>query len=216
MAGSGAHARVMTTTNPTTTTTSVLAADDPRITFNRAVALATGVIAGVRPDQLALPTPCEEYDVRDLLGHLVMVLDRVAALGRGEDAFTDWAPLLQPDDGWVTAWQAAAVEAERAWADDAVLTRTITVPWASVPGAQVLDTYTNEVTVHTWDLASATGQEPEWDEQVVAVAGATMQRFLPDAHREAFIPFADAVEVGADANPMDRLVAWNGRSPQRR
>ena len=126
--------------------------DDPRAVFGRAVALGTSVIAAIRPDQLGDPTPCPEYDVGRLLGHLVTVLHRVAALGRGDDPFA--APT---GEATLDAWTAAAHEVHGAWTDDAVLTRTMRLPWLEAPGAAMLTSYLNEVTVHTWDLAAATG-----------------------------------------------------------
>ena len=59
---------------------------DPRPLQARAVENARGAVAAVRPEQLTLPTPCTEFDVRALLGHIVAVLHRVAAVGRGEDS----------------------------------------------------------------------------------------------------------------------------------
>src|SRR5947209_9286311 len=66
---------------------------DPRTVFAQAVALGGDVVGAVRPGQLGDPTPCPEYDVRALLGHLVTVLHRVAALGRGADPF-DLPPVV--------------------------------------------------------------------------------------------------------------------------
>ena len=66
---------------------SISTATDPRPLFATAVRIATPVIAGVSPDQLGLPSPCVEYDVKGVLDHLVFVLHRVAKLCRGEEAF---------------------------------------------------------------------------------------------------------------------------------
>jgi uncharacterized protein (TIGR03086 family) len=203
-------------------------AGDPRPLFARAVALGTSVVGAVRPDQLGDPTPCEEYDVRILLDHLVMVLRRVEALGSGNDPFGP-AVLASPevaDDGWPAAWAAAAGAVEAAWADDASLTRIVRLPWMEDTGAATLVVYLNEVTVHTWDLAVATGQRPAWDAEVLALAFDGV-RFMPATGRpEMFAeakatmpadfrdwsdPFANAVPVPDDAPLIDRLVAWNGR-----
>src|SRR4051794_22555254 len=62
-------------------------ATDPRPLFSKAVELADPVIAGVTVEQLDLPSPCVEFSVRQLLDHLVFVLHRVSALGRGDEAF---------------------------------------------------------------------------------------------------------------------------------
>ena len=204
--------------------------DDPRALLARAVSLATAVVTQVRPDQLGDPTPCTEYDVRDLLGHLVDVLRRLAALGRGEDpfAFPPTDPGVVGDRGR-DAWTAAAHEVQAAWSDDAVLRRTMRLPWLEGTGAVMLVSHLNEVTVHTWDLATATGQQPDWDPEVVALAYDVARR-LPATGRHAIFeavragmaperaddpdPFADAVPVTDDAPLIDRLVAWNGRRPR--
>ena len=212
----------------TATIISPLAETDPRSLFARAVAVGGSVIGAVRPDQFNLPTPCTEFDVRELLGHLVGVLRRVAAIGRAEDPFSVDMVVDVADDAWSAAWLDAAHEVQAAWAYDAVLNRIVVLPWAQLPGSATLLMYCNEVTVHAWDLAAATGQRPEWDVAVVEASYQCMQIGLPAEGRvasfeEAFAnmppdaprkyPFGEAVAVSADASPIDRLVAWNGRTP---
>jgi uncharacterized protein (TIGR03086 family) len=204
-----------------------MTAIDPRTTFADSVALATAVIGRVAPNQLTNPTPCPEMDVAALLEHLVVVLRRVAALGRGDDPFG--SAVMAPVAGDVRqAWMTAASEVHEAWADDEVLTRTMRLPWSETSGAAMLVSYLNEVTVHTWDVATATGQRPAWDPQIVSLAFDGI-RFLPGQERAAMFdamratmpaelrnfadPFADAVPVPDDAPLIDRLVAWNGRRP---
>jgi len=92
----------------------------------------------------------------------------------------------------------------------------------------VLTSYFSELTVHTWDLATATGQRPDWDDTVV-VAALEARQILPAENRRALyeqistamgleevaVPFAGAVAIPDDAPAIDRLVAWNGRDPRR-
>ena len=56
---------------------------DPREIHQRAMAQTETIVAAVRPAQLALPTPCAEYDVRALLSHIVggKVPGRIAVSG---------------------------------------------------------------------------------------------------------------------------------------
>jgi len=190
-------------------------ATDPRPAFARATATACAVAAAVRPDQLDGPTPCSEYDVRTLLGHLVAVLRRVAAVGRGEHPFS--VPQVTtdvPDDGWSAAARAAADDVLAVWADPALLGRELTLPFGTFPGAAALATYTAELTTHTWDVAVATGQDPEWDPQVLTVALAATHRALPADGRGPGVPFGPVVPVPEDAPPIDRLIAWQGRDPR--
>ena len=203
---------------------------DPRTVFSNAVQLGGSVVAAVRPDQLDGPTPCGEYNVRQLLGHLVAVLERVAVLGQGGDGMAVPAEASGiADDGWQAAWEAAAADVEKAWSDDAAMARTYTFPWAVHDGAATLAMYTSELSVHTWDLARATGQRPAWDDDVLTVALASIQVDLPGGNRAAMFdamretmppelrdftpPFAEVVPVPDDAPLIDRLVAWTGRRP---
>ena len=103
--------------------TETLAPTDPRSYFAGAVITARPVIAAVTPEQMALPTPCPEFDVRTMLGHLLVVLDRVALLGEGNDpmalptAHTDIA-----DDAWEAEYLARAHRVQAAWTDPSRLT----------------------------------------------------------------------------------------------
>jgi uncharacterized protein (TIGR03086 family) len=203
---------------------------DPRAVFGRAFATAGEVLAGLRPVDMGRPTPCTEYDVRTLAGHLLAVARRVRNVGRGESPFS--VPEVVEgvtDDGWTVAWDEVGSAIVSAWADDATLARTVTLPWATMPGSATLLMWTNELTVHSWDLATATGQSPEWDTDALEAAFASIRMGLPAEGRvESFEaarqnmpegmedftpPFAAAVEVPDDAPLIDRLVAWNGRDP---
>ncbi len=213
---------MQTTTD--TTTAPVLATDDPRTSFGRAVAIATATVEGVRPDQLDHPTPCEGMDVRDMLAHLVSALGMVEALATGGDAMAVHDEPLR--SGFAGAWSDAADRARAAWSDDAVLERPMALPWQQGTGADLLLGYVNEIVVHTWDVAVATQQSPEWEDEIVRLALDRMPGLPAEGRREMFeqisadmgldevaVPFAEVVPLPDDAPAIDRLVAWNGRDP---
>ncbi len=188
---------------------------DPRPAFTKAVALGRSVLEGIRVDQFDCPTPCSDYDVRTLAGHLLAVLQRLAVAGAGGDTLDTADRVSGVADGdLVQAWQQRADEVDAVWRHDSVLADILTLPWAQLPGWIALMTYVNEVTVHTWDLAVATGQAPMWDDDVLELAYRAIQQGLPAEGRtgEGF-PFADVVPVADDAPLIDKLVAWNGRRP---
>ena len=221
--GLGRHNGAMTTS--TSSTTDHL--HDPRPILDRAIATGGVVIAGVGPEQLTDPTPCTDMNVRVLLAHLIGVLDRVAALGNGEDPFAVTEGPV-PDDRWSDAWRESGRRAADAWSDDVVLEQPMALPWIEGSGAEVLASYFSELTVHTWDLATATGQRPDWDDTVVVAAFDGASQILPAKNRRALyeeisaarglnevaVPFAEAVPISDDAPAIDRLVAWNGRDPR--
>ncbi|MFJ2745202.1 TIGR03086 family metal-binding protein [Streptomyces sp. NPDC087440] len=187
---------------------------DPRHTLWSAVTLAAHTLSAAHPDQLDAPTPCSDFTVGRLGRHLVAVLRRIALAGSGGD------PLSVPgiaedvtDEGLLKAWEEAFRDAQDAWADPSVLTRSLTLPFGTLPGAAAALAFTVEFTVHTWDLAVATGQSPAWDPEVVALGITTARRAIPAERRGGPVPFGPVVEVPADAPAIERLVAWTGRTP---
>lgn len=135
-------------------------------------------------------------------------------IGRGDDPFgvPSFADDL-PDGAWAAAWEPAAAEAAAVWADDGILGRELRLPVGPKPGAVGALIYTNELTVHTWDLARATGQRPAWDPALVERVLEVVRRSLPAGVRGGRVPFGEVVEVQAEAPAIDRLVAWAGRRP---
>ncbi|MET9881960.1 TIGR03086 family metal-binding protein [Streptomyces sp. NPDC006430] len=187
---------------------------DPRQDLAAAVELAGRTLAAVRPDQYDAPTPCDEFDVRRLSSHLVAVVRRIAVIGRGEDPFSVPSFADEVADGaWAAAWEPGAREVARVWADPTVLDRSLRLPMGVLPGAAAAAVYTHELTVHTWDLATATGQRPDWDPALVERVSAVVRRALPAESRGGQVPYGEVVAVDADAPAIDRLVAWAGRRP---
>jgi uncharacterized protein (TIGR03086 family) len=188
---------------------------DPREIHQRAVAQTESIVAAVVPAQFGRPTPCAEYDVHALLSHTVGGLNRIAIVGEGGDALAIPARADGvPDDGWLDAYQAAAARARAAWADDARLDALVEVPWGKVPGRIAVSGYVQEITVHGWDLAKATGQPAELDPEIASWVLAVAQRILPPEPRGgAEIPFGPVVDVPADAGVYAQLAAWLGRQP---
>lgn len=200
---------------------------DPRAWFAGAVKTANQLLGGLTEADLGKPTPCDEMDVAGISSHLVGVLDRVAALGRGEDPMAVSETQVE-GLGYQAAFQTAAHRVQDAWLDPAVLDRTMSLPWITAAGRDVLGTYISEVILHSWDLAQGLGvDDVTWDDGAVRFALATMRPILPAEGRlalfeemgrqmgQSFPPaFAEAVKVPADAPAIDQLVAYSGRQPR--
>ncbi|MEP7111730.1 MAG: TIGR03086 family metal-binding protein [Ilumatobacteraceae bacterium] len=205
----------MTNTEATTVARTAPAMPDPRPALARAMALAGETIAAVRPDQLDLRVAsCPEFDVRELSGHMLFALRRIAAVARGEIDTTDGFVVRGvADDSWASLWQDAVDQVTAVFADDAILGRMLALPFATLPGAVAAGIYVSEMTTHTWDLARATGQAPVFDDDVCELSLAVMTVGLPAEGREGEVPFDAPVPVAGDAPAIDRLVGWVGRRP---
>jgi uncharacterized protein (TIGR03086 family) len=187
---------------------------DPRELHQRAMAQTESIVAAVEPGQLTLPTPCTEYDVRELLSHIVGGLNRIAIMGEGGDALAVEARADGvPDDGWLAAYRTASSRARAAWADDATLDALVEAPWGKVPGRIALSGYVQEILTHGWDLARATGQPAELDPELASWVLAVARQILPPEPRGGEIPFDPPVPVHPDAGPYAQLAAWLGRQP---
>lgn len=189
---------------------------DPRPDFERAADQMSEVIAAVDPARLGAPTPCEDYDVRGLLGHVVDVMHRIAHAGRGGAASEAPAPPESvPDDGWPAAYAEARAQARSAWADDAKLDAPVTVPFGEFPGRGVLSAWTMETVAHTWDLAQAAEWREPLDPELAAVALGVAHQMLPPERRGEGVPFGPVRPAPEGAGPYDELAAWLGRRVDR-
>jgi uncharacterized protein (TIGR03086 family) len=171
-----------------------------------------GLLGGISPGELSLPTDCPEFDVRAVAGHLVATVRKLTAIGAGGDPFS--LPHVTtgiPDDGITTVYAEAAGELWTVWDDDTVLTATVNAPFGSVPGAAAMWGFLNETLVHGWELARATGQEPEADPELVDPVLTIIEQLLPAEPRGGSFPFGPVVEPAPGSGPTERLANWSGR-----
>lgn len=184
---------------------------DPRPRLRRALDQVGALVETAT--HLDAPTPCEGWDVRTLLGHLVTVERRLAHVARGGSPF-DIPHVCEVPDGEHAAELAdARADLLRVWADDAVLDRDLTLPWAVLPGRVAAQSYALELTAHAWDLAVATHRLDDLDPSLAEACLGDAEEVVPAEGRED-IPFGPVVAVRDDADPYDRLVAWFGRDPR--
>ncbi|MET9145139.1 TIGR03086 family metal-binding protein [Streptomyces sp. NPDC058319] len=187
---------------------------DPRAAYARATEQAAALIRAVRPEQLTGPTPCTEFDVRALLGHIVGGTLRIAVAGEGGDGLSvDPSAVVVADDDWSGAYEEARSRAVKAWQPEERLTAPVRVPWGEVPGQAALAGYLMELVAHTWDLNEAVGRPLELDPALSEAALDAARRVLPESGRGEGIPFADARPVDEGADAHERLAAWLGRTP---
>jgi uncharacterized protein (TIGR03086 family) len=194
----------------------VSVADDPLALLSRALDRLGRVIGGIdRERQARLPTACRSWDVGMLVGHVLNGLTKFALAAEGRRSDQPAEP-REVDGDWMESFRERADALLETWRKVGV-TGTIMLPdLGEVPAAFPVFQQMTELTVHTWDLATATGQSPDLDPEVTRDAldwakGALSPKFRGDeASGKGFGP---EVDVPADATVTDQLVAWFGRQP---
>jgi uncharacterized protein (TIGR03086 family) len=187
---------------------------DARPLLHQSFDQAARVLRAVTAEQLTSPTPCSEFDVAALLRHLAGVGHRIVGIGLGVQQASELPPVpegLSPAEMSAT-FDAARERARSAWADDEILERKIELPFGTFTGATVAQIYFLELTVHTWDLASATGQRATLDDNLAEATLPIAQGVLPPEPRGGFIPFERVIPVPEEASAYQRLAGYLGRS----
>lgn len=163
---------------------------------------------GIDERQFDDPTPCPGWSVGVLVQHLLTLTDaftdgarkvvRTDTPAPSADVPADWRDELRMRlDALVDAWRDPA-----AWAGEA------TVGGVTLPAGLTAAVVTDELVVHAWDLAAATGQPYDPDPGMVRAALGFAEQFADMQGG----PFGSSLPVAADAPALDRLLATTGRS----
>jgi uncharacterized protein (TIGR03086 family) len=189
-------------------------AQQPLDLLERALRQATNVMERVADSDLDSPTPCRSWDLRALTNHFIHDLDTftLAASGKRPD-YAAAPPEIDSDRGEVFRTRGAALL--EVWRTSGDLDRTMTLPIGEAPAAFVLNMQVAELAMHAWDVATATGQKVDWDDDVATralewVRSALKPEFRGDeADGKSFGP---EVAAPPQASAQERLVAFSGRS----
>jgi uncharacterized protein (TIGR03086 family) len=172
------------------------------------------IVAGVRDDQLTGPTPCDGLSVAALLHHLVTltVAFRGAAekVPQGPGPYPD-ADELAPDWRERIPRQLDALAA--AWRQPSAWEGMSEVGGVDLPGPVIAVVALNEVLVHGWDLAAATGQEYRVDPASGQACLDFAVRLAAEAPEMRNGMYGPVVPVPDDAPLADRLIGQTGRDP---
>ena len=169
---------------------------------------AANVIAGVDASQLALPTPCSEWNVRATLDHLIGAIWMFTLVNQGEAVGEDASGI--GDDDPVTALTNAAEANVASWRVPGAFDGDRAFPFGTFPADAAAMMNLSEVVVHTWDLATALGTDATIDPPVAEMIYGFYQPISLDPYR-AHGAFGAEVRVDADARPAVRLLALLGR-----
>ena len=176
-------------------------------------------LRAVRPEQWNWPTPCTEWNVRQLVNHVTRGnLNYVALVDGGTSA--EFLRLREVDalgTEPLGAYRRSVHACAEAFARPGALHRVLDYPLGRVPGQQALAVRTADTTIHTWDLARAIAADETlnptlttWiDDHIEEIyAGLTE---TPTATQTTHRFFAAPETAPADASRQDRLLHRMGR-----
>jgi uncharacterized protein (TIGR03083 family) len=172
-----------------------MSSDTANPVLARALDQLETLLRSVGRDDLGRPTPCSDWTVSALVDHVVQTPAKFAAMVRGEQV--DWtAPTPHSADPVATYRENA---------------KALLAAWAEHPDAQPgPDWQCAEISVHTWDLATALGSSTDALDPEVAERGrAFMLASLNDDNRSP--AFGPERKAPAEADAYTRIAAFAGR-----
>ncbi|WP_280188212.1 TIGR03086 family metal-binding protein, partial [Nocardia gipuzkoensis] len=184
----------------------------PEFDFEPAAAALATVVGRITDDQLAAPTPCADTTVGDLLAHVVDLTEAFRQAATKEAVGGSVAPpppseRALPED-WRTRIPGRLEALVAAWRDPAAWDGVTEAGGVSEPAPVMARVALDEVVVHGWDLATATGQP------FACAAGdlATLLDMLSEMPAEG-VPgaFGPVQPVTAEASDLERVLAFTGR-----
>ena len=185
---------------------------DQAALHRRAVEEFDARVRAVGDDQWELPTPCSDWNVRQLVNHLVyenrwtvplMEGSTIAAVGDRYEG-----DLLGDDPK--AAWAESSADAVRSVQADGALERVVDLSSGPTPAGEYVSQLFADHLVHAWDLARATGQDERLAPDLVAACAAWFAE-REDLYRAGGV-IGPAVTADGD-DPQADLVGRFGRNP---
>jgi uncharacterized protein (TIGR03086 family) len=147
--------------------------------LDQVYANANRLVGGIGGKQWDLPTPCTEWNVRQLVNHMAGT-SKVCHAAATRESMSSGDDHLGDDP--VGAFVAAAHETQRAWRQEGAIEGEVSVP-AQMPAVAALAVNILDIGVHAWDLAIATGQDHGLDAATIELIDQWNRRIVDDGIR---------------------------------
>ncbi len=169
-----------------------------------ALTIAERVLNKISPSDFEKATPCEDMNVGQLIDHLYRAINNYA---RGLGAIVEDDKTRTVEDRIATIAQ-VTIEAFR----KAGLDGMIDLTFATFPKSLAICFLDVEILVHTWDLATATGQKLDVSPVVSDFIYGLAKKSITDGVRGTGLYGPLVVTDGAEES-LNRLIAFTGRQP---
>ncbi|WP_116450194.1 TIGR03086 family metal-binding protein [Blastococcus litoris] len=172
------------------------------------------IVAAVRADQLCHPTPCGELNVAALLDHLVGLTHAFReAAGKVPQPPGPYPDAARLAEDWRTRLPDQLDALAAAWREPGAWEGRAVIAGLDLPAGAVGVIALNEVLVHGWDLAAATGQEYRADPASTQACLEYAVDFAANAPEMRDQIYGPVVPVPDDAPVLHRLLGQTGRDP---
>ena len=186
---------------------------DAVVALERAYDQTAKLVADMGAEQLDAPSPCAGWDVRATLNHLLGATWMFSLVNEGHDGGVGGAAADAIGDDARLAVAAAAARNLASWRQPDALEGDRTYPFGTFPAPFGLMLNLQEVVVHNWDIATATGAELAVDDDIARCVYAWAVAIPLDEFR-SHGAFGPEVSVDAGASTLDRLIGLFGRQPR--
>ncbi|MFD4366814.1 TIGR03086 family metal-binding protein [Rhodococcus sp. NPDC058521] len=157
------------------------------------------------------PTPDTEWDVTDLIRHVVVEQQWIPSLLAGKSLKEAEAAVVPLHGDMREEWRRYSESASKAWAF-ADPKAPVHLSFGTVETEYYLRQQTADVTIHTWDLARASDTDEALDATLVEAVWADMNEQRDMLAQSGL--FAPPVELPEDASLQEKLIALTGRDPR--
>jgi uncharacterized protein (TIGR03086 family) len=177
------------------------------------------LIRAIDDDRLLAPTPCGDYTLAALLDHVDRVaLGFTSAASKTADGPATQSPLGDASrlgSDWRTRIPEHLAQVAPAWRDPAALEGMTRAGGIDLPGEIAVVVALEELVIHGWDVARASGQPYECDDPALEVVKGFIAQFAGDGQEELRgTAYATPIAVPDAAPLLDRVVGLSGRDPQ--
>jgi uncharacterized protein (TIGR03086 family) len=169
-------------------------------------------VHAIRDEQWTSPTPCTEWDVKALVGHLITEVAWVSPLvgGRSVAEVGDELSGDLTGDDPVASWDRYAAASMAAVTEPGAMERTVRLTKRQLPASEYTTEVFVDLLIHGWDLARAIGAQETLDAESVELVFQQMKPHQDELNASGV--FGSRVEPPENADVQTQLLAVFGRT----
>jgi uncharacterized protein (TIGR03086 family) len=188
--------------------------------FERVAGAFLARIEAVPADRWTSPSPCLGWSAREVVAHVINEQRRILASLRRTDpkllygvavAEMGSQPALDDQADLAAAWREIGAGLVEAIDDPACAEVQLPTPVGPMPFAEMVEALPEDVLIHTWDLARATGGDEQLDAEAVVHV---FEKFRPldEALRQPWA-FGPKITPPPGADVQTEFLCFVGRQP---